>query len=81
MSGPPGSGETDETTDSYDTVDWLVRHIPHNNGRVGFAGCSYPGFYAMMGGLCGHPRREGRLSRRLPSPIGSWATTCITTGC
>ena len=43
---PAGSGETDETTDSYDTVDWLVRHIPHNNGRVGFAGCSYPGFYA-----------------------------------
>ena len=31
---PAGSGETDETTDSYDTVDWLVRHIPHNNGRV-----------------------------------------------
>ena len=46
---PAGYGETDETTDSYDTVEWLVKHVPHNNGRVGFAGSSYPGFYAMMG--------------------------------
>ena len=61
---PAGSGETDETTDSYDTVDWLVRHIPHNNGRVGFAGCSYPGFYAMMGGLCGHPA--------VKAPVTDW---------
>lgn len=48
-------GATDETTDSYDTVEWLVRNVPHNNGRVGFAGSSYPGFYALMGALCGHP--------------------------
>ncbi|MFQ7502921.1 MAG: CocE/NonD family hydrolase [Alistipes finegoldii] len=37
----PGYGETDETTDSYDTVEW-PKHVPHNNGRVGFAGSSYP---------------------------------------
>lgn len=50
-----GKGAVDETTDSYDTVEWLVCHVPHNNGRVGFAGSSYPGFYALMGALCGHP--------------------------
>ena len=62
-------GETDETTDSYDTVDWLVRHIPHNNGRVGFAGCSYPGFYAMMGGLCGHPAVKAVSPQ---APVTDW---------
>ena len=66
---PAGSGETDETTDSYDTVDWLVRHIPHNNGRVGFAGCSYPGFYAMMGGLCGHPAVKAVSPQ---APVTDW---------
>ncbi len=50
-----GKGAVDETTDSYDTVEWLVCHVPHNNGRVGFTGSSYPGFYALMGALCGHP--------------------------
>lgn len=34
---PAGFGSVDETTDSYDTVDWLVKNIPGNNGRVGFA--------------------------------------------
>ena len=66
---PAGSGETDETTDSYDTVDWLVGHIPHNNGRVGFAGCSYPGFYAMMGGLCGHPAVKAVSPQ---APVTDW---------
>ena len=48
---PVGFGDVDEATDSYDTVEWLVKHIPGNNGRVGFAGSSYPGFYALMGAL------------------------------
>ncbi|MEI3554620.1 MAG: CocE/NonD family hydrolase [Alistipes senegalensis] len=52
---PVGFGDVDEATDSYDTVEWLVKHIPGNNGRVGFAGSSYPGFYALMGALSGHP--------------------------
>ena len=43
------SRDADEATDSYDTVEWLVKHIPGNNGRVGFAGSSYPGFYARRG--------------------------------
>ena len=35
----------DESTDTYDTIDWLVKNVPNNNGRVGQWGISYPGFY------------------------------------
>jgi uncharacterized protein len=45
----------DESTDAYDTVAWLVRNIPNNNGRVGVVGTSYPGFLAMMAGIDPHP--------------------------
>ena len=41
--------DTDESTDTYDTVDWLVKHVPNNNGRVGKWGISYPGFFAAYG--------------------------------
>jgi hypothetical protein len=46
---------TDESTDAYDTVAWLLRHVPGNNGRVGVVGTSYPGFLAMMAGIDPHP--------------------------
>jgi putative CocE/NonD family hydrolase len=45
----------DESTDTYDTVVWLLRNIPGNNGRAGFVGTSYPGFLAMMAGIDPHP--------------------------
>ncbi len=45
----------DESTDTYDTVAWLVKHLPNNNGRVGVFGVSYPGFLAMMAGVDHHP--------------------------
>jgi putative CocE/NonD family hydrolase len=47
--------DVDESSDTYDTVDWLVKTIPNNNGRVGQWGISYPGFYASAGTLSGHP--------------------------
>lgn len=47
--------ETDESTDTYDTVDWLLKNISLNNGRVGVYGISYPGFYATMTILARHP--------------------------
>ena len=47
--------EVDESSDTYDTVDWLLKNIPHHNGRVGQWGISYPGFYAAAGALSGHP--------------------------
>ncbi len=45
----------DESTDTYDTVAWLVKNVPNNNGRVGVFGVSYPGFLAMAAGIDPHP--------------------------
>jgi putative CocE/NonD family hydrolase len=47
--------DIDESTDAYDTIDWLVKNVPGNNGRVGMAGISYPGFYAACGMIDTHP--------------------------
>jgi hypothetical protein len=47
--------DTDESTDTYDTVDWLVKHVPNNNGKVGMWGISYPGFFAAHGLMDSHP--------------------------
>ncbi len=46
---------TDESTDAYDTVAWLIQHLPGNNGRVGVMGISYPGFLTTMAGIDPHP--------------------------
>ena len=45
----------DESTDTYDTVAWLLTNVTGNNGRAGFVGTSYPGFLAMMAGIDPHP--------------------------
>jgi putative CocE/NonD family hydrolase len=47
--------DVDETTDTNDTIDWLLKNIPNNNGRVGVYGISYPGFLAMMAGIDANP--------------------------
>jgi len=47
--------DVDEITDCWDTIDWLIKNIPNNNGKVGLFGTSYPGFYSLMGAACGHP--------------------------
>ena len=48
-------GDVDESTDTYDTIDWLVKNVPNNNGRVGTYGISYPGFFAAAGMIDAHP--------------------------
>jgi len=45
----------DEASDTYDAVDWLVKNVPHNDGKVGVWGISYPGFFATNAALCGNP--------------------------
>jgi len=45
----------DESTDAYDSVAWLIKNVPGNNGRVGVVGTSYPGFLAMAAGIDPHP--------------------------
>lgn len=47
--------DTDESTDTYDTIEWLIKNIPQNNGRVGITGVSYPGFYASAALPDAHP--------------------------
>ncbi len=44
----------DETTDTRDTIDWLLKNVPNNSGKVGVLGISYPGFLAMMAGIDAH---------------------------
>ena len=46
---------TDESTDTYDTIDWLLKNLPNNNGKVGLIGTSYPGFYTSAGLINAHP--------------------------
>ncbi len=57
MNRPPHSGPqgTDESTDTYDTIDWLVKNVPGNNGRVGVFGISYPGWLTAVAGIGAHP--------------------------
>jgi uncharacterized protein len=50
-----GATDTDESSDTWDTIDWLVKNIPGNNGRVGMWGISYPGFYVSAGMIDAHP--------------------------
>ncbi len=47
--------DVDEASDAYDTIDWLIKNVSNNNGKVGVLGVSCPGFYATMAALCGHP--------------------------
>jgi hypothetical protein len=47
--------DVDEASDTYDTIDWLVKNVKFNNGKVGQYGTSYPGFYTTAGTISGHP--------------------------
>jgi putative CocE/NonD family hydrolase len=61
--------QIDETSDTYDTVDWLIRNVPNNNGRVGVWGISYPGFYTSMAGIDGHPAVKAISPQ---APVSDW---------
>ncbi len=64
-----GPSDVDESTDAYDTIDWLVKHIPGNNGNVGMTGISYPGFYAAAGMIDSHPALKCVSPQ---APIADW---------
>ncbi|HEX8444432.1 MAG TPA: CocE/NonD family hydrolase [Allosphingosinicella sp.] len=53
--GPINRWKVDHTTDTYDTIEWLVKNVAGNNGRVGLTGVSYPGWLTLMGILDPHP--------------------------
>ena len=50
-----GPTDIDESTDTWDTIEWLVKNVPANNGKVGMWGISYPGFYVSAGMIDAHP--------------------------
>ena len=47
--------DIDESSDTYDSIDWLIKNVENNNGNVGIWGISYPGFYATAGSVAAHP--------------------------
>jgi hypothetical protein len=55
LRGLLNSSNTDESTDAYDTIDWLVKNIPETNGKVGMLGSSYEGFTVVMALVNPHP--------------------------
>jgi len=64
-----GPSDIDESTDTWDTIEWLVKHVPGNNGKVGQWGISYPGFYAACGLVHAHPALRASSPQ---APITDW---------
>src|SRR5450631_3286397 len=61
--------ETDEASDTYDAIDWLVKNIPDNNGDLGVFGISYPGFYSTMAAASNHPALKAVSPQ---APVTNW---------
>ncbi len=61
--------DVDESSDTWDTIDWLVENVANNNGRVGMWGISYPGFYAAAGMIDAHPALQAVSPQ---APIADW---------
>jgi putative CocE/NonD family hydrolase len=59
----------DESSDTHDTITWLLEHVPNHNGRVGMWGISYPGFYAAAGMIDHHP---ALVAVSPQAPIADW---------
>lgn len=64
-----GVNEIDEASDTYDAIDWLVKNLPSNNGRVGIFGISYPGFYSTMAAASAHPALKAVSPQ---APVTDW---------
>lgn len=61
--------DIDESSDAYDTIEWLLKNIPGHNGRAGMHGISYPGFYASAGMIDAHPALKAVSPQ---APVGDW---------
>jgi len=55
LRGPLNGSRVDHSTDAWDTIDWLVKHVPESNGKVGMIGSSYEGFTVLMALVNPHP--------------------------
>jgi len=63
--------EIDESTDTFDTIDWLLKRLANHNGRVGIWGISYPGFYTAAGMIDAHPALKAASPQ---APVTDWFT-------
>lgn len=61
--------DVDESSDTFDTIEWLLKNVPNHNGRVGMYGISYPGFYAAAGMIDAHPALKAVSPQ---APVGDW---------
>ena len=59
----------DEASDTFDTVEWLLKNVPNNNGKAGITGISYPGFYTVAGMIDAHPALKAASPQ---APITDW---------
>ena len=61
--------EIDESSDTYDTVEWLTKNVKGHNGKVGITGISYPGFYTVCGMIDAHPAVKAVSPQ---APVSEW---------
>lgn len=64
-----GKSATDDATDTYDSIEWLVKNVANNNGNVGMWGTSYPGYYTSVGAINSHPALKAISPQ---APIADW---------
>ena len=64
-----GKTQIDESSDTYDTIDWLIKNVPGNNGKAGIYGISYPGFYSTASLPGAHP---GLKAVSPQAPVTDW---------
>ena len=67
--GPLNSTPIDEGTDTYDTIDWMIKNVSHNNGRVGMFGTSYPGWLVVMAVIDPHPALKAVTELATPADM------------
>jgi putative CocE/NonD family hydrolase len=66
---PKDTKAIDESTDAYDTIDWLLKNVPNNNGRAGMAGTSYGAWLTVMGALDPHPALKAAVQQASPADM------------
>lgn len=66
---PKDKKAIDESTDAYDTIEWLLKNVPNNNGRVGMAGTSYGAWLTVMGMLDPHPALKAAVTQASPADM------------
>src|SRR5262245_50284056 len=69
LSKRSGKQDIDESTDTYDTIEWLLKNVPNHNGKAGLWGISYPGFYSSAGMIDAHPALKAVSPQ---APIADW---------